>query len=759
MVVCCALVLVVRLRADGLRSVPLYRFGIASDGIGYANLALADIDGDARPEIISCSLGSPLALGYSGGTYVPVWHGADVSCTAAAAGDADGDGATDVIVVNGTSTSPGGSWNGGQVMVFDPRGFGAPRLTVSLPGLEPATGVAFGNVDFDAAPEIVVTTVHATHVFDARTLQLQWSATGYGGTELALGDIDGDARLEIVINREALGSVLDGGNELVKWSYAGGFGENMSVGNADADPKAEIVFPYAAQYAYSDIVILNGDFTSSKIPFNGMPKGVADANGDGVNEVITEGQFGEMKGLRPSDGAVLWTNPSPESGVFGAVAVGDVDGDGKPELVYGAGTSTYRDILIVADVVSHTIEHESLDLDGNLHSATADVDRDGRADLVIASSGSDSTYHGGIVQIVDPRTHAVKGALSRTGLTYFEIDRIAVGQLDGDPALEIVALGTLNYNPMLVVWDGVTRQIEWQYPPPGSGLESPGFNNADLAVANVDGDAVDEIVLAMTDGNLIVLNGASPVIQASKPLDGDLVSIELADIDHDGTLEAVVATNTTLYLLDTADWSVIKAIPFPFIRRVAATGDAGGRIAVTFEGESYTTMVRLYDPSLTASWTCALSDGYDYYYPAPVEFVDAGGETRLVAGTRTGGLRIFPIAAGTDCPASSTIPYSTRPLFDIHAVDVTGDGWPELVADGWNAVEVEAIGLPDELRGDADGDGSIGAQDVDALADTLFGATPGVLPMADVNADQRISPEDVFALIDYEYAGGPEPQP
>jgi hypothetical protein len=31
--------------------------------------------------------------------------------------------------------------------------------------------------------------------------------------------------------------------------------------------------------------------------------------------------------------------------------------------------------------------------------------------------------------------------------------------------------------------------------------------------------------------------------------------------------------------------------------------------------------------------------------------------------------------------------------------------------------------------------------------------------MADVNADQRISPEDVFALIDYEYAGGPEPQP
>ena len=732
--------------ADDLRTVPFYRYGITSDDLGYANLELADITGDSRPEIISCSHGSPLALGYSAGNYVPVWHGPAVRCSAATAADADGDGATDVIVVNATGTYN----DGGSVMLFDPRGFGGPKRTAVLPGNDEATDVVFGNVDFDAAPEIVVVTDDDTYVYDAATLDLEWTAVGYGGTDVFLGDIDGDARLEIVVNDSSFAAVLDAGNEVVKWGYAGGFGAYMAVGNVDADTKAEIVFLDSNGQLYTEITILNGDFTTSTIADGSPVLGIADANADGVNEIIVAQT--SMRGLRPSDGAVLWNVALSAGTVHENVAVGDVDGDGSPEIAYGAGYAGSPNIMIVSSAISQTVEHAGIDLDPELYSATGDVDGDGRADLVVASTASGSGYSGGLVQILEPRTRTLKGLLSSTG---FDIRAVAIGQLDDDAPREIIALCTDYSGARLVVWDGATHQIQWLSA--ATNYPNPEFLEQDFAVANVDGDAVDEIILGMSDGNLVILNGATPIIQASKNV-GEVVGIEVADVDDDGTLEAVVGTTSKLYLLDTADWSVIKETPLSSIRQVAATAASGGRVAVSFE-ETWTNNVRLYDLQLTPLWTCPTPAEYNYYNWAPIAFADIGGETRLLAATGQGSLKVLPTTGGPACPASTTRTFSNRAIMMIHSADVTGDGWPELVLDTGTTIDVHLIGLATEIRGDADGDGSIGPQDIDELTDNLFGATPGMLPMADVNADERISPEDVFALIHYEYGGGPEPQP
>lgn len=752
----CLAVLAVRLAASEVRLVPYQRVGIASDEIGVANIVLADLTGDGRPEIVSCSAGSPLALTHAGGTYVSAWHGRSENCNAVTAGDANGDGVTDVIMTNTIVSTSGSSAGGGKILIFDPRGLAPARTTITLPGTRQGIDIAFGNVDFDAGPEIVAITDNATYVYDAATAALQWTFEGHGGSDVELADVDGDARLEIVVNGSSA-AVLDGGNNVLKWGYVGGFGAQMSLGNVDADAKAEIVFP-GGDYYRQEIVILHGDtFAITRVPSSyGSPIAVGDANGDGVNEVITDFGYSGLRGVRPSDGALVWSLASPASGVFG-LALGDVDGDGERELVWGGGTSSSEDKLIVGNVITQTIEHQGLDLDGPLHSATGDVDGDGRPDLVIASNASRSGYDGGIVQIVDPRSGNVKRAMSLTGLNGFDIYRVAIGQLDSDPATEIVALGASWYDPLLVVWDATTSQVEWKstVAPYGSAT----FLLTVLAVANLDGDATDEIVLAMSDQKLVVLNGASNIIQSSKTLTGNLVDLQLANLDGDAALEAVAGTGSVLYLLDTADWSITRETPLANIKGVTATAAEGGRVAVGFLESSAYPRVQLYDLELTPFWKCELAYSYDYYSNLVPRFVRTGSETQLFAARSSGTVVRYPIAGGNTCPTATSFAFSTRAVHGFHSVDVTGDGRPELVVDSNSSVEVDLIGLTSEPRGDTDGDSVITASDVDRLVDEVFGVAAGMLPGCDVNADQRVSAEDIFTLINYEFAGGPELQP
>lgn len=705
--------------AQELRTISVFRHGNVEEAIGLPNLVIADLDGDAAPEAISCSGGAPLAIGVRNGEYGTKWHGASSGCVAVAAGDRNGDGGMEVVTVS--------SYNSvAKLHVYDPRTLAGPATSLTLPSTS-ANDVAVANVDFDATNEIIVVASNATYVYDGATLALQWTATGSGGTDVGIGDVDGDARLEIVVDGST-GSVLDGGNNVVKWGYVGGFGYTMAVGNVDADAKAEIV--YSAAWS-GNITILNGDtFATSTItaPDYLQSIGIGDANNDGANEIfIGNDQWGSVSGLRPTDGFVLWDMNNPEHGGF-AVAAGDIDGDGAREFIWTAGmSSSGEDVLFIANVTTETVEYRTTDLDGPFVSATADIDLDGNDEIVVATYSSESGYEPTVIEIFDARTGASEGVLPLgTYHSWMDLRRIAIGQLDADAALEIVVLGDSLYDPTLISWDGITHAQEWSiqtdyYNNPGSFLETL------LVVANIDGDAVDEIIIGTNDAKLHILNGASPVIQKTLVLAANANDVAVTDININGVPDLLVLTHSSVTAYETATWGTLGSANVSGGQHVAASASNVG-VATSSAIALFT------GPLLTPAWSCTVSN------TTALAFGSISGTTYLFAGSGTGTLSAYPLAAGPSCPTAMTLSLASNAINGITIVDATGDDRPDLLLDTYASSELHLLGLSTETF-----------DDVDQLTDYAFGAGPGLDTAADFNADRRISVEDAFALIDDTY--------
>lgn len=118
---------------------------------------------------------------------------------------------------------------------------------------------------------------------------------------------------------------------------------------------------------------------------------------------------------------------------------------------------------------------------------------------------------------------------------------VAVADLDGDGSREVVATGAAIGSQTrgvwnILKWDGTTYKLEWT---------SEHFTTLirSFAVANVDADPTPEVIVA-AGYRLLVYDGATRQIQASIATPFGITGVEIADIDGDAALEAVVCSNT-----------------------------------------------------------------------------------------------------------------------------------------------------------------------------------------------------------------------
>jgi len=234
-----------------------------------------------------------------------------------AAGDINGDGAADII----TGSGPGAA----HVKAFSGRDNSELRSFLAYgPSFSGGVFVAAGDVNGDGLADIVTGTDAgaAPHVkvFDGRTGSelhsfFAYPATFNGGVSVAAGDINGDGTADIITGAGP------------------GAGPHVKVFSGASGAEIRSFFAYDASFA-------GGVFVAS-----------GDINGDGSDDVITgsgAGARGHVKVFDGATGGLLHSFFAYAAGFNGGVRVasGDVDGDGRAEIVMSPGKGTTPQVQV-----------------------------------------------------------------------------------------------------------------------------------------------------------------------------------------------------------------------------------------------------------------------------------------------------------------------------------------------------------------------------------------------------------------------------
>ncbi|MBK6376960.1 hypothetical protein [Dokdonella sp.] len=381
---------------------------------------------------------------------------------------------------------------------------------VQAPYVSALSGIA--DVDADGLMDIVaLTTINGGWtrypvVLDFADGAVKWTSAA-AATDVAFGQLDGDAALELV-TAATPGQVVDGVTHAVEWTYAGGFGERVLVGRFGTGPAIGFVsisrWSGLAQVFQSAPYSPVSEFDVDEVATARIVR-LADDGPDRI--AIGNGQWGSVTVRDALSGQALITLPNPEHGVS-AMAVGDVDGDGHFEMLWGSGlTSSGADVLFAVDLTTLSEDFRQGDEQGPYSAlARGDLDGNGSDRVAYLTVSANSGYSGSVLRILDADT----GQRLRERINVLDSwggvpPVLAVGQFDADPQEEILVAGGYLYDGNVALLDGVTLEDQWRVD-----RNLPAFNGYSvhaLALADVNLDGVPDAVVATGAAKLVVLDG------------------------------------------------------------------------------------------------------------------------------------------------------------------------------------------------------------------------------------------------------------
>lgn len=413
---------------------------------------------------------------------------------------------------------------------------------------------------------------------------------------------------------------------------------------------------------------------------------VGDLDGDGLPEIVAN-----LTGLLPtsngdlvaihSDGSEMWSVPD-NLGFGASPAIADLDGDGAPEIVvvreYQRSLFTKGDYTAVAfDAFGAELwesEHYiGQDFDYATAPAVADLDHDGSPEVVVGRVilRADGTTRG-----VGPYGHGSYGVAQIGGLAISEGGMPAIADLDLDGDEEVIT-GNAVYGP-----DG---EVLWYDPAQDDGM---------IGIANLDDDPFGEVVASSYD-TVRAIDSDGHVMWGPIHLDNaNIVSpAAIGDLDGDGKVEIVVAGGNQIVALH-RDGTRMWSAP------ITDLSGASGASLFDFDGDGFPEVVYIDEIEMIAFdgrtgeqkfWTDEHSSDTMMDYPVIAD-VDADGRAEIVVGHVGWDYAISVYGDPVNAWAG------TRTVWNQHAYSIANIGddlsVPELPAQGFATHNTWHAALP-----------------------------------------------------------------
>jgi len=344
--------------------------------------------------------------------------------------------------------------------------------------------LAVGDIDGDGKPDIVmITRSNSLSVFrnisSGGALSISSFAapvdfilsSSYGAYNLALADFDGDGKLDIAVanmyaayitvflNKSSAGSInsssLAQGVDIITADA----GTGISVADFDKDGKPDIVATNTNAGDANSISVLKNTCPAGAISFAAAQRFITgrgctsvstgDIDGDGKTDIVTANQVDHSFSIlrnTATNGSITassFANHVDFSSTtqFGPtdININDIDNDGKPDIIIADGGGAFKNKSSAGAINSSSFTAEAaVSLPGN-YFAAADINADGKPDIVSGggATGGNITIsqNNTATGIINTSSFGVPAGFN-AGLGLF---KSAVADFDGDGRPDIAA--------------------------------------------------------------------------------------------------------------------------------------------------------------------------------------------------------------------------------------------------------------------------------------------------------------------------------
>jgi hypothetical protein len=675
------------------------------------SVTVADVNGDGKPDLIVGNAGSTtvsvLLNTTAPGATTPSFSAQTIfavgsSPSSVAAADINGDGKPDLIATNQNDNTVSVLLNTTAPGATTPSF--APQQAFAV-GSFP-NSIAAADVNGDGRPDLIVanyldSTVSVllnTTAPGATTPSFatqQTFATGSLPFSVTATDVNGDGRPDVIVANQndntvsvLLNTTAPGATTpsfATQQTFATGFVPlSVTATDVNGDGKPDLIVANGVDDTES--VLLNTTAPGATIPsfatqhtfatgFGPFSVTATDVNGDGRPDVIvanfSDNTVSVLLNATPAptttfDGNSFATQQkfATGDGPF-SVTTADVNGDGKPDLIVAIGGDNTVSVMLNttapgAITPSFATQQTFATGGGPFSVTTADLNGDGRPDLIVANEGD--VHVSVLLNTTAPGAITPSFASQKTFATGRDPGSVTALDVNGDG------------RPDLIVANGPDNTVSVLLNTTAPGATTPsfatqqtfatGFNPSSVTAADINGDGRPDLIVANSQDTVVsvLLNttapGAGTASFATKQpfvTGNEPSSVTVADVNGDGLSDLIVAHN-----------------------------GAADNVAVLLN----TTTPGATIPSFASQKTFATgtSPGSGSIVPGSVTTLDVNGDGRPDLIVADFGDNTLSVLLNTTAPGAATPSFATQQVFatgffptSVTAADLNGDGRPDLI--------------------------------------------------------------------------------